>query len=227
MEFLFAQINIIKKNYFLIFIFLLLIVINDAIILGDFYILKSKKAAIINKNNDSNIISNNENKMYVDIKGEVKKPGVYEVNDSMNVNDVIILAGGLKKSATTESINLSKKVTDQMVIVVLSKTKLKKKVNNDVIAIKNDALITNEETADVITYTSNEDNNKESLTNKLVNINTASLDELMSITGVGKSKADAIITYRESQKFVSIEDVKNVSGIGESLFEKIKDSITV
>ena len=63
--------------------------------------------------------------------------------------------------------------------------------------------------------------------NKLVNINTATIDELQTIKGVGESKAKSIIEYRKENKFIKIEDIKNVSGIGDSLFEKIKDYITI
>ena len=221
MDFLFAQLSIIRKNYFLLLICLLLIIINDAIILGDFYILKSKKATVISDVN----ITNNKKSNYissvnVDIKGYVKKPGVYEVSDGMTVNDVIKLAGGLKKNASTDNINLSKKVFDQMVIIVYSKKTNKDKSYSSDLA--NDALIKNEESALITNMDSTTQN-----TSKLVNINTATIDELLNITGIGQSKADAIISYRNNSHFNSIEDIKNVSGIGDALFEKIKDSITV
>ena len=221
MDFLFAQLSIIRKNYFLLLICLLLIIINDAIILGDFYILKSKKATVISDIN----IANNEKSNYisnvnVDIKGYVKKPGVYEVSDGMTVNDVIKLAGGLKKNASTDNINLSKKVFDQMVIIVYSnKINKDKSYSSDLV---NDALIKNEESALITNMDSTTQN-----TSKLVNINTATTDELLNITGIGQSKADAIISYRNNSHFNSIEDIKNVPGIGDALFEKIKDSITV
>lgn len=221
MDFLFAQLSIIRKNYFLLLICLLLIIINDAIILGDFYILKSKKATVISDIN----IANNEKSNYisnvnVDIKGYVKKPGVYEVSDGMTVNDAIKLAGGLKKNASTDNINLSKKVFDQMVIIVYSKNINKDKSYSS--NLVNDALIKNEESALITNMDSTSQN-----TSKLVNINTATIDELLNITGIGQSKADAIISYRNNNHFNSIEDIKNVSGIGDALFEKIKDSITV
>lgn len=223
MDFLFAQLSIIRKNYFLLLICLLLIIINDAIILGDFYTLKSKKATVISdlKISDDNKSEKINDNIYVDIKGYVKKPGVYEVNDHMTVNDVIKKAGGLKKNATTDNINLSKKVSDQMVIIVSSKKVIKEK-NNNVITI-NDALIKNEESALITTNEVTNINTE----NNFININTATIDELLNIPGIGKSKADAIISYREKEKFNTIEDIKNVSGIGDALFEKIKEYITV
>ncbi|MBR5662748.1 MAG: DUF655 domain-containing protein [Bacilli bacterium] len=224
MEFLFAQLSNLRKNYFLLLICLLLIIINDAIILGDFYILKSKKVEV---NNDVKLISDdNKNDVTstinVDIKGYVKKPGVYTVYDNMTVNDVIKLAGGLKKGATTDNINLSKKVNDQMVIII-SKKDSNKKTNSSVATI-NDVLIKNEESA-LITISDNSINNDSNST--LVNINIATVDDLLKLPGIGQSKADAIISYREKEKFNSIEDIKKVSGIGDALFEKIKDYITV
>ena len=61
----------------------------------------------------------------------------------------------------------------------------------------------------------------------MININTASINELMTLTGIGESKAEAIIDYRNEKKFNTIEDLKNISGIGDSLFDKIKAHITV
>ena len=138
----------------------------------------------------------------------------------MTVNDVIKLAGGLKKNASTDNINLSKKVFDQMVIIVYSKNINKDKSYSS--NLVNDALIKNEESALITNMDSTTQN-----TSKLVNINTATIDELLNLTGIGQSKADAIISYRNNSHFNSIEDIKNVSGIGDALFEKIKDSITV
>ena len=68
---------------------------------------------------------------------------------------------------------------------------------------------------------------KESSISNLVNINTATLEELLSLTGIGESKAKAIIEYRKENKFKSIEDIMKVSGIGQSVFDKIKEDITV
>lgn len=150
---------------------------------------------------------------YVDIKGSVNKPGVYFVSEGMIVNDVIELAGGLKKNAYTDNINLSLKLKNEMVIYVSNKSEMTSTTKQ----VLNDVNIT-EESKTV-------DNN--STTKGLVNINTASVDELLTVSGIGKSKAEAIIAYRKKEVFKTIEDIKNVSGIGDALFEQIKNSITV
>lgn len=160
------------------------------------------------------------NKVIVDIKGMVASPGVYEVDSFARVNDVIKLAGGLIDGADTSIINLAKVVHDEMAIIIYSNEEVLQKYKDEVCIcncpeITNDACINN-------------DSENQSTSNKLVNINTASKEELMTITGIGESKADTIIKYREENgNFKSIEDIQNVSGIGESLFEKIKYYITV
>ncbi len=155
--------------------------------------------------------STSVNTFYVDVKGEVKNPNVYMVSEGMLVIDAINLAGGYTKNAYTDNINLSKKLTKEMVIIVCNK---KDYTTSTTVKAINDALIKEDES----------DNNK---TNGLVNINTASKEELMSITGIGESKANSIIEYRTKSRFNSIEDIKNVSGIGDKFFEQIKNYITV
>lgn len=226
MEFFYDLFLKIKNNYFLLLLIILLIVINDAIFISDFYILKENKIKISEstfKTNADKNVKKDEEVFKVDIKGAVKKPGVYEVTYGMNVNDVIKQAGGLKKSATTKNINLSKKLEDEMVIVVSTKDSLNKTSSA---IIKNDALITNEKKSE-ISINSDIESSFNELNNNLININSATINELLTINGIGESKAEAIISYRSENKFNSIEDIKNVSGIGESLFEKIKDKITV
>jgi len=218
MEFFNDLIYKLKNNYFILLICLLFIVINDAIIISDLYKIKTNnQIGEVEKNIDNNKESNT---IKIDIKGEVKKPGVYEVTENMNVNDAIKMAGGLKKGASTDNINLSKTLKNEMVIIISKK--LKENIKN---TIKNEALPSSSE---VIGELKNSDiNNIQNDSNKLISLNKGSLDELMTIPGIGEQKAKQIIEYRINNVFTSIEDIKNVSGIGESLFEKIKDYITI
>ena len=163
----------------------------------------------------------------VDIKGEIQNPGLYEVNEESRVMDIIEKAGGLTKNADTSVINLSKKVKDEMVILVYSKTEVKKLKENNETKITcpavNDACVTNEVESPLI-ETKKE---KETQTNGKISINKATIEELQTLPGIGESKAKAIIEYRLKEgEFKTIEDITKVSGIGEAAFEKIKDSIT-
>jgi len=174
---------------------------------------------------DSNYVVNDICK--VDIKGAVEKPDVYSVDCNYTVNDVIGVSGGLKEDADTSIINLAKKVENEMVIIIYTKEEVKnsnivdtvvKVVEKECVCpnIQNDGCINNEIT----------DNIGES-TNELININTATLDDLQNISGIGESKAKAIIKYREENgNFETIEGLLNVDGIGEKLYEQIKIYIT-
>ena len=170
----------------------------------------------------------------VDIKGAVKKPGVYSLEEGSLVNDVIKLAG-LKASASTKNINLSKKVVDEMVIIVSTLKELNSMETNET---KNkecvsDTVIINEcaEASIIVPSNGNNEENNNSLNEEKstkVNINKASKEELMTLSGIGESKALAIIKYREdNNSFKEISEIMNVNGIGEALFNKIKDYITV
>ena len=153
--------------------------------------------------------------IFVDIKGSVNKPGVYKFNINDRVIDAINKAGGLTKNANTNNINLSQKLTNEMVVYVYSDDEIKKGNNK----ITCNTLCEN----NII-----EVNNCVENTNKdLININTATLEELLTLPGIGESKAKSIIEYREENKFKNVEELMNVNGIGESLFEQIKNKITI
>ena len=166
------------------------------------------------------VTTKSEGDFYVDIKGSVKKPGVYKVKENMIVNDLIKLAGGLSKNAYTKNINLAAKLTDGMVVYVYSKNEVTTTTNKVGIITNSPSVEYSNET---IPSTSSNSSNQSSL----VNINTATKEQLMTVSGIGESKAIAIIDYRKTNKFNKIEDIMNVSGIGESLFAKIKSYITV
>lgn len=172
-------------------------------------------------------------KFYVDVKGAVKKTGVYEVSDGMIIMDVISLAGGFTKNAYQNGINLSKKVSSEMVIYVYTKDEIKKTlpvIDNPCSAPTYNICECVEENSSIIVPGKSNNEKNENIDSKpaLININTASKTELTTIKGIGESKAEAIISYREKNgNFTKLEDLKNVSGIGEAVFEKIKDYITV
>lgn len=147
--------------------------------------------------------------IFVDVKGAVKNPGMYEVQEAMRVWDVVGLAGGVKENADTKQVNFSQRISDQMVIYI--------PVQGEVLP-------------EILKEVSNE-NNQDKETNSAMNkidLNKASETELQTLTGVGGKKAQEIIRYREEKGgFKSIEDLKNISGIGEKTFEKLKNQITV
>ena len=137
---------------------------------------------------------------YVDICGEVKLPGVYKVDTETRVFQVIELAGGLTDSADYTGLNRAEKVFDGQKIIV-------PRIGDASISVQQGGI--------------SQDDGK-------VNINTADSSQLQTIPGIGPSKASRIIDYRETVgKFNSIEEIMNVSGIGEATFQSIKDYITV
>ena len=165
------------------------------------------------------------NYLEVDIKGEVITPGIYKLKEGSRVIDVINAAGGLTENSNTTVINLSKKIVDEMVIIIYSNSQVEdfsktKEIENQVIdycnqvdenSLHNDACIS-------------KDNNTP--TGK-ISINNATIEELMTLPGVGEAKAKSIIEYRNSNgPFTSIEDITKVSGIGDNLFAQIKEYIT-
>ena len=194
-----------------------------------------------------------EEYILVDIKGEVKTPGVYKLPVNSRVIDAIEASGGLTKKAVTTYINLSKTLKDENVIIINKKSELKKieakknieeiKINNNSsVSVKTSDVITNdvdkvkeETTTESVTKTpeegsspANEISSEQKKETTSVNINESSIEELTTISGIGESKAKAIIEYRTANgPFKSVEDIKNVSGIGDKLYDKIKAYITI
>ena len=182
--------------------------------------------------NDVNILENTteevkENKIKLEIKGEVNKPGVYEVKEGSIIEDIIKLAEGFTKNANTSNINLSMKVKDEMVIMVYNKNNYKKTNKIDTSCKSNSYDISNCITNKESIIINSNDVDKSKATS-LININTASISELQKLSGIGKTKAEAIISYREQNgSFKSVEEIMKVSGIGKSTYEKFKDNITI
>ena len=150
-----------------------------------------------------------EEKIIVHIAGEVKKEGILEIEEGSRIADVIDKAGGTTADADLSNINLAYEVEDGQKIYIPNKNN---KENVEYIIEKaGEGIINNEEN-----------------TSKKININTASQTELETLSGIGPSTALKIIQYREENgDFDSIEDIKNVSGIGDAKFNNIKEEITV
>lgn len=135
----------------------------------------------------------------VDIKGHVAKPGVYELPNGARAQEAIAAAGGFLPEADSRAINLAMKVADEMVLYV-PKTGEEAVLPPQAVAPSGEAL---------------------------VDLNSATEAQLMELPGIGPSKAAAIIAYRtENGKFAKIEDLTNVTGIGDKTFEQLKDGIT-
>ena len=142
-----------------------------------------------------------ETVIFVDIKGTVKNPGVYQMKAGDRVKDALEAAGGLTDEADSQKVNLAKRLEDQMVIVV-------PKVGEEAEEIPAGAT------------------SKEEAKEGKVNINTATVEELKTLKGVGEKKAEAIIEYRKKNgSFKTKEDLMKVRGIGKKLFESFEERI--
>ena len=142
-----------------------------------------------------------ETVIFVDIKGAVKNPGVYQMKAGDRVKDALDAAGGLTDEADSQKVNLAQRVEDQMVIIV-------PKVG--------------EEATEIPTGATSKEASKEGK----VNINTATVEELKTLKGVGEKKAEAIIEYRKKNgSFKTKEDLMKVRGIGKKLFESFQERI--
>lgn len=220
--------NYIKENMFKVIIITLLLFLY----VGSFIYISTKIIKTESKPEDKVDMLAKEDKekekeetntkeIVVDIKGSVKKPGVYKIKENSRVTDAIEAAGGLVKNANTRFINLSKLLHDGDVVVIYSNEEIEEARKKETIVVetpcvceevKNDACY-KEETKD---------------TNGKVNINTATITELMTLTGIGESKAKLIIEYRiKNGNFKDIKDIMKVKGISETLFSKFKENITI
>lgn len=197
------------------------------------FLINKKNVEEINTNKEIAVVTEEVKEevieyIYVDIKGYINKPGVYKLVKGSRVSDVIKEAGGVKKDANTRYINLSKILNDQDVIVINSSDEIEEVLKKEELLslpciceeVKNDVCI-NEDKEDTKENDTNQENN-------LININTASIEELKTLDGIGDAKAKAIIDYRSNNgNFKTINDIVNVEGISETLFNSIKENITV
>ena len=224
-----------KKELLIVLISFVLFLISSGLAIY-FYFDKDECVCNDVSINNSPEVSDTTKKVKLEVKGEVKKPGVYEVSSDSIIQDVIDLSGGLTKNANTNNINLSMQVKNEMVIYVYKKNATKsvtKTINvckcptydissctkkEESVIVPSEGATNNEVSSEVVSDTKT----------SIVNINTASISELKTLTGIGESKAKAIISYREKNSgFKSIDEIKKVSGIGNATYEKFKDNITI
>lgn len=144
----------------------------------------------------------------VHITGQVYNPGLVQLESGSRVIDVVNKAGGLTSEADLDRINLARKVADEEKIYI-------PRIGEDI-----------DEKKEEIQTVQDSGSGEESSSGK-VNINIASKEEIMTLPGIGEVLATRIVEYRENNKFATIEDIKNVSGIGDKKFEGIKDLIIV
>ncbi|MBN2958533.1 MAG: helix-hairpin-helix domain-containing protein [Streptococcus gordonii] len=163
------------------------------------------------KSNKSNEISQTETEdqlVTVDVKGAVKKPGVYQLQSNSRVHDALEKAGGLTDEADLKSVNQAQKLSDEAVVYVA-------KVGENAVDVTASA---------PASATSGTNQTKSAL----VNLNTATEADFQTISGIGQKRAQDIIAYREANgRFKSVDDLKNVSGIGAKTLEKLKEYVTV
>ena len=144
----------------------------------------------------------------VDVKGAVQSEGVYELSSTARVNDAIEAAGGFSDQADKKSVNLAQKLSDEAVVYVASQG-------------ENVSVVQPATSSPTAGNTGSENTEK-------INLNTATVADLTTISGIGEKRANDILAYRDSQGgFTSVDDLNNVSGIGDKTLENIRPYVTV
>lgn len=191
------------------------VISEDQTIEGSSFSAKSEEEFVIDgqitttdgqKDSDTIRADSSSEQIYIYICGQVQTPGVYQVDVDARVFTVIQLAGGLTEAADEAGVNQAQTLVDGQMIYIPA-------VGEAVDA----AVISGTDTSKEMSDNSGK-----------VNINTADLETLMSLTGIGESKAQSILNYRQEHgSFQSIEELMNVEGIKEGTYSKIKNQITI
>ena len=199
--------DVMKKIILCIYFFLI-------IILGIIYL------KLDNKESNYEVVANEF--INVDLKGAVNNPGVKTIKYGTTIDELISNNGGLLENADTSMINLSKRLENEEVVIIYTIDEIKD--NNAVKIIDKQCVCPEIKVNSCINNNSFTNVSDES---GKIHLNSASKEELMTLKGIGESKADLIIEYRNNKLFSSIEEIMNIKGIGKSIFEKIKDNISL
>lgn len=213
----------IDSKKIIVFIFVLFV-----FILGLYLKVNTKQYLLLDNSNQNNIINEEKNKdnnnynidktlvqttdtnkIIIYITGEVKNPGVIEINEDKRLKDAIEKVGGFLKEADTKNINLAMKLEDEGHYIIPKIGEISTDVN----------------TRTVINTQNNNISTKNNIKSNLININTASKQELIGLPGIGEITASKIIDFRLKNKFKNANDLLMIDGIGEKKLEKIKELI--
>lgn len=163
-------------------------------------------------NADDTQTAGSDKKRFVYICGAVNVPGVYEVEQNARLYEVVEAAGGLREDAAEESVNQARQIEDGEMIRILTQEEA---------AQAGDEEAGEGAENDVKAETANDSDGR-------IDLNLATVAELMTLPGIGQAKADSIVRYREKNgAFSSIEEIKQVEGIKEGVYNRIKDNIKV
>lgn len=190
---------------------------TEIILTNEENVLDAETNEIVDSNEEISSQNNRESEetVVVHVIGEVNNPGVVTLPEGSRIIDAINMAGGKTEEADLSKINLAYIVEDGTQIYI-------PRINEDLNQVN---LISDGAGVGVVITDSNVEENE---VDSKVNINTASKEKLETLPGVGETTAQKIIDYREvNGKFKTIEDIKNVSGIGDAKYESLKDKITV
>ena len=189
-----------KKVFLIKFLMILLTSCNEKkdIEFGESYIETAIENTIVSSIEQSTDI---EEYINVFVSGAVNNPDVYTLKKGSIIKDAVDLAGGFSEEACRDYVNLAKKLEGGEHIMIPTMEQMSGLSVQHIL--------------------------EESQKSTLVNINTATKEELMSLPGIGERKADSIIEYRNSKSFSAIEDIMNISGIKEAAFNKIRDKICI
>jgi competence protein ComEA len=159
-----------------------------------------KDVKLDDKKADKSRVDLKPGEIYVDVEGAVQKAGVYKLKSGSRIYQAIKSAGGLREDASIQNLNQAELLEDGQKIYIFSQNE----------------------------YEAEQQKNVDSGDDKLVNLNTATADELMTLPGVGKSKADSIIKFREEQgRFKTKKDLMKIPGIKQGVFSKLENLIKV